>query len=61
MPGSALQSNFTAGELSPSLSARVELAKYNTGCRTLKIPMRQRCESLNAAAAAAVVMWEMAR
>lgn len=36
MPGSALQSNFTAGELSPSLSARVELAKYNTGCRTLK-------------------------
>lgn len=36
MPASALQSNFTAGELSPSLSARVELAKYNTGCRTLK-------------------------
>ncbi len=30
-------------------------------CRTLKIPMRQRCESLNAAAAAAVVLWEMAR
>lgn len=36
MPGSALQSNFTAGELSPSLSARVELAKYNAGCRTLR-------------------------
>ncbi|MDR2488771.1 MAG: hypothetical protein LBD42_04690 [Desulfovibrio sp.] len=36
MPGVSLQSNFTAGELSPSLSARVELSKYNTGCRTLK-------------------------
>lgn len=29
--------------------------------QTLKIPMRERCESLNAAAAAAVVLWEMAR
>ncbi len=29
--------------------------------RTLKIPMRSRCESLNAAAAAAVVLWEMIR
>ena len=28
---------------------------------TLKIPMRPRCESLNAAAAAAVVLWELAR
>lgn len=28
---------------------------------TLKIPMRERCESLNAAAAAAVVLWEMGR
>ena len=28
---------------------------------TVKIPMRPRCESLNAAAAAAVVLWEMAR
>ena len=28
---------------------------------TLKIPMRPRCESLNAAAAAAVILWEMAR
>ena len=26
--------------------------------KTLKIPMRDRCESLNAAAAAAVVLWE---
>ena len=26
--------------------------------KTLKIPMRERCESLNAAAAAAVVLWE---
>lgn len=31
-------------------------------CReTLKIPMRVRCESLNAAAAAAVILWEMSR
>ena len=29
--------------------------------RTVRIPMRARCESLNAAAAAAVVLWEMAR
>ena len=29
--------------------------------QTLKIPMRERCESLNAAAAATVVLWEMAR
>ena len=29
--------------------------------RCLKIPMRDRCESLNAAAAAAVILWEMAR
>ena len=28
---------------------------------TLKIPMRQRCESLNAAVAASVVLWEMVR
>ncbi len=29
--------------------------------KTLKIPMRKRCESLNAAAAAAIVLWEMGR
>lgn len=29
--------------------------------KTLKIPMRERCESLNAAAAAAIVLWEMER
>ena len=29
--------------------------------KTLKIPMREHCESLNAAAAATVVLWEMAR
>lgn len=29
--------------------------------KTLKIPMEQRCESLNAAVAAAVILWEMAR
>ena len=32
------------------------------GCgETITIPMRERCESLNAAAAAAIVLWEMAR
>lgn len=31
-----LQSNFTSGELSPSLTARVDLAKYQQGCKTLK-------------------------
>ena len=31
-------------------------------CRqTVKIPMLERCESLNAAVAASVVLWEMAR
>ena len=29
--------------------------------KTVKIPMRERCESLNAAVAAAIVLWEMAR
>jgi len=29
--------------------------------KALKIPMRERCESLNAAVAASVVLWEMAR
>lgn len=29
--------------------------------KTIKIPMRERCESLNAAVAAAVLLWEMAR
>ena len=28
---------------------------------TLSIPMSRRCESLNAAVAAAVILWEMAR
>ena len=31
-----LQGAFTSGELSPSLSARVDLAKYQQGCRTLR-------------------------
>ena len=35
MAGLTLQPAFTSGELSPSLSARVDLAKYNQGCRTL--------------------------
>ena len=29
--------------------------------QTVKIPMRARCESLNAAAAATIILWEMAR
>ncbi|MBQ9647733.1 MAG: RNA methyltransferase, partial [Oscillospiraceae bacterium] len=29
------------------------------GGKTVKIPMSERCESLNAATAAAVVLWEM--
>lgn len=29
--------------------------------KTIKIPMRDRCESLNAAVAAAIILWEMAR
>ena len=29
--------------------------------RTIKIPMRERCESLNAAMAAGIVLWEMCR
>ena len=39
--------------VSPALLARCE--------QTVKIPRRARCESLNAAAAAAVILWEMAR
>ena len=31
-----LQPAFTAGELAPSLSARVDLSKYQQGCRTLR-------------------------
>jgi TrmH family RNA methyltransferase len=33
----------------------------NMSRQAVKIPMRERCESLNAAAAATVVLWEMAR
>ncbi len=33
----------------------------NMSEKTVKIPMRERCESLNAAAAAAVILWEMAQ
>ena len=39
--------------MSPGLLAQSRL--------TVKIPMRPRCESLNAAAAAAVLLWEAAR
>ncbi|MDR3176017.1 MAG: hypothetical protein LBU06_05745 [Desulfovibrio sp.] len=36
MPALTLQGAFTSGELSPSLQARVDLAKYQQGCRTLR-------------------------
>ncbi len=36
-------------------------ALLNMSEKTLKIPMRERCESLNAAAAATIVLWEMCR
>lgn len=36
MPSLGLQGAFTSGELSPSLSARVDLSKYQQGCRTLR-------------------------
>ena len=34
-------------------------ALLNMSEKTLKIPMRERCESLNAAAAATIVLWQM--
>jgi len=36
MPFLGLQTSFTAGELSPSLSVRVDLARYQTGCKKLE-------------------------
>lgn len=36
-------------------------ALLNMSEKTLKIPMRERCESLNAASAATIVLWEMCR
>jgi hypothetical protein len=36
MPSLTLQPAFTGGELSPSLTARVDMANYATGCRTLR-------------------------
>src|SRR5690554_571077 len=33
---SPIQTNFTAGELSPRLEGRVDLAKYANGCRLLE-------------------------
>ena len=35
MPSLTLQPSFTSGELSPSLTARVDMAKYAQGCRRL--------------------------
>lgn len=39
----------------------VSSAVLDACAETVKIPMRDRCESLNAAVAASVVLWEMAR
>ena len=36
MPALTLQAAFSGGELSPSLTARVDMAQYAHGCRTLK-------------------------
>lgn len=37
MPRSApMQTNFTAGELSPKLDGRIDIAKYANGCKTLE-------------------------
>ena len=36
MPFLGLQTSFTAGELSPSLSVRVDLSRYQTGCKKLE-------------------------
>ncbi len=36
MAFSGFQSSFTAGELSPSLAVRVDLARYHTGCSLLE-------------------------
>ncbi len=36
MPIHGLQGAFTSGELSPSLIARIDLAKYQQGCKTLR-------------------------
>ncbi len=33
---SPIQTNFTAGELSPRLEGRVDISKYFNGCRTLE-------------------------
>lgn len=35
MASLTLQSSFTAGELAPSMSARIDMAQYQQGCRTL--------------------------
>ncbi len=36
MPFTTFQGAFTSGELAPSLTARIDLAKYSQGCRTLR-------------------------
>lgn len=36
MPFLGLQTSFTAGELAPSLTTRVDLARFQTGCKSLE-------------------------
>lgn len=43
MPRSApIQTNFTAGELSPRLEGRIDVAKYGNGCKTLENMISQK-------------------
>ena len=46
----ALKTNFTAGELSPLLDGRVDIAKYSNGCKQLQnmIPLVQGCATRRA-------------
>ena len=44
-----------------SACGAVDLAYLDAADRRLIIPMNERCESLNAAVAAAIVMWQMKR
>ena len=36
-----IQSNFTAGEISPRLFGRVDLSKYNNGAKTFEVEMER--------------------
>lgn len=58
----ARQMDYTRAVMAIGSEGRGLSAELLALCdRTVKIPMREHCESLNAAAAAAVLLWEMAR